>query len=68
MIVIVLLFSYSSTNLNELAKSVRMLAALNPNEGDSSNLLDAARSLAAATANLLNSAHPDNLQVICLVL
>ena len=57
--------SYSSTNLSELAKAVRMLAALNPSETDGGNLLDAARALAAATANLLNSAHPENLQVSC---
>uniref|UniRef100_A0A1X7VGP0 FERM domain-containing protein n=1 Tax=Amphimedon queenslandica TaxID=400682 RepID=A0A1X7VGP0_AMPQE len=50
-----------STNLSELAKAVRMLAALNPSEGEGSNLLDAARALAAATADLLNSAHPQNL-------
>ena len=42
-----------------------MLAALNPSETDGGNLLDAARALAAATANLLNSAHPENLQVSC---
>ena len=55
--------SLSSTNLSELAKAVRMLAALNPSEGEGSNLLDAARALAAATADLLNSAHPQNLHV-----
>ena len=53
----------SSTNLSELAKAVRMLAALTPTEGEGSNLLDAARALAAATADLLNSAHPENLSV-----
>ena len=55
--------SPSSTNLSELAKAVRMLAALTPTEGEGSNLLDAARALAAATADLLNSAHPENLSV-----
>ena len=57
------LYFSSSTNLSELAKAVRMLAALNPSEGEGSNLLDAARALAAATADLLNSAHPQNLHV-----
>jgi talin len=51
-----------STNLSELAKAVRMLAALTPNETDSRSLLDAARALAGATSSLLNSAHPERLK------
>lgn len=52
----------SSTNLNELTKAVRLLAALNM-EGMTPDLLKVARSLAAATAKLLNAAQPENLEV-----
>lgn len=44
-----------------------MLAALSPTEGDGNGLLDAARALAAATANLLNSAQPESLEVSLLI-
>ena len=40
-----------------------MLAALSPSDADSNGLLDAARALAAATANLLNAAQPESLEV-----
>ena len=52
-----------STNLTELAKAVKMLAALAPNESDSRQLLDSARMLATATAKLLDAALPENLEV-----
>ncbi len=54
---------YSSTNLTELAKAARLLAALNPDGPTGDELLRAARALAAATAALLNSAQPENMKV-----
>ena len=54
----------SSTNLTELAKACRMIAALQPHEKGSDDLLNAARRLAAATANLLKASQPENLEVI----
>ena len=56
-------FFTRSTNLTELAKAVKMLAALAPNESDSRQLLDSARMLAIATAKLLDAALPENLEV-----
>ena len=53
----------SSTNLTELAKAVRLLAALSPTELTGDELLKAARALAAATAGLLNAAQPENVEV-----
>ncbi len=54
---------HSSTNLTELAKAARLLAALNPDGPTGDDLLKAARALAAATAALLNSAQPENMKV-----
>jgi len=51
-----------STNLTELAKAVRLLAALSPTELTGDELLKAARALAAATAGLLNAAQPENVE------
>ena len=53
----------SSTNLTELAKAVRLLASLSPSTPSGDELLKAARALAAATAGLLNSAQPENMDV-----
>ncbi len=53
----------SSTNLTELAKAVRLLASLSPSTPTGDELLKAARALAAATAGLLNSAQPENMEV-----
>ena len=41
-----------------------MIAALQPHEAGSDDLLNAARRLAGATANLLNASQPENLEVI----
>jgi len=49
--------------LIELAKACRLIAALKGHSKSSDDLLDAARKLAATTANLLNSAQPNNLKV-----
>ena len=54
---------FSSTNLTELAKAVKMLAALSNTQQDGNNLLDAARALAGATSKLLDASHPDNIEV-----
>ena len=53
----------SSTNLNELAKAVRLLAALDVEGMTPDDLLRAARALANATAGLLNASEPENLEV-----
>ena len=50
--------------MTELAKACRMIAALQPHEKGSDDLLNAARRLAAATANLLKASQPENLEVI----
>lgn len=42
---------------------MRLLAALSPTELEGDDLLRAARALAAATANLLNSAQPESIEV-----
>ena len=55
--------THSSTNLNELAKAVRLLAALNVEGVTPDDLLRAARALANATAGLLNASTPENLEV-----
>ena len=57
------LYFSSSTNLTELAKAVRLLAALSPTPLTGDELLKAARNLAAATAGLLNAAKPENVEV-----
>jgi talin len=49
-----------STNLTELVKAIRLLAALSSTPDEGQKLLDAARKLAAATAGLLNTAQPEN--------
>ena len=53
----------SSTNLSELAKAIRLLAALHPTQPTGDELLKAAQALAGATAGLLNSAQPENMEV-----
>lgn len=54
---------HSSTNLTELAKAVKLLAALSTSDLEGDDLLKAARALAAATAALLNAAQPENMDV-----
>ena len=61
------LVSCSSTNLTELAKAVRLLAALSTTELTGDELLKAARALAAATAGLLDAAKPENIEVFAVV-
>ena len=51
-----------STNLTELAKAVRLLAALSASQLEGDDLLKAARALAAATTALLNAAQPENME------
>ncbi len=55
----------SSTNLSELAKAVRLLAALHPTQPTGDELLKAAQALAGATAGLLSAAQPENMEVSC---
>lgn len=47
----------------EMSQAVRILAALTQSETEGNNLLDAARALAAACADLMGAARPENLQV-----
>jgi len=49
--------------LSELAKAIRLLAALHPTQPTGDELLKAAQALAGATAGLLNSAQPSNMEV-----
>ena len=52
-----------SSNLTELSKGVRMIAALQGSSHDGEKLLSAARGLAGAVRNLLMSAEPSEAQV-----
>ena len=52
----------SSSNLTELVKAVRLLAAMSASRREGDDLLDAARKLAQAAAGLLNTAQPENVE------
>ena len=52
----------SSSNLTELVKAVRLLAAMSASQRESDDLLGAAQKLALATAGLLNTAQPENVE------
>jgi len=54
---------YSSSNIGEFSKDVRMLAALEERESDGDKLLDAARRLAGAFSELLTAAQPGSAEV-----
>ena len=49
-----------SSNLPEMAKGVKMIAALMEDEKEGDNLMDAARKLAGAFSDLLSAAEPEN--------
>lgn len=51
-----------SSNLTELVKAVRLLAAMSASRREGDDLLDAARKLAQAAAGLLNTAQPENVE------
>lgn len=55
-------FCFSSSNLTELVKAVRLLAAMSASQREGDDLLDAAQKLALATAGLLNTAQPENVE------
>ena len=57
------LLSYSSSNLTELTKGVKMLSALLGEEGDGNSILDAAKGLMGAFSDLLKCAQPESQQV-----
>jgi len=61
-------FLYSSSNIGEFSKDVRMLAALEETESDGDKLLDAARRLAGAFSELLTAAQPGSAEVSRLVM
>jgi len=50
--------AFSSSNMGEFSKDVRMLAALEESENDGDKLMDAARRLAGAFSELLTVAQP----------
>jgi len=54
---------YSSSNIGEFSKDVRMLAALEEAESDGDKLLEAARRLAGAFSELLTAAQPGSAEV-----
>ena len=54
---------YSSSNIGEFSKDVRMLAALEETESDGDKLLEAARRLAGAFSELLTAAQPGSAEV-----
>jgi Talin, middle domain len=55
--------TYSSSNIGEFSKDVRMLAALEEAENDGDKLLEAARRLAGAFSELLTVAQPGSNEV-----
>ena len=61
--VVVLSVLFSSSNIGEFSKDVRMLAALEETETDGDKLLDAARRLAGAFSELLMAAQPGSAEV-----
>ena len=54
---------FSSSNIGEFSKDVKMLAALQEEDNDGDKLLDAARRLAGAFSDLLSAAQPDTQEV-----
>ena len=57
------LITFSSSNIGEFSKDVKMLAALQEEDNDGDKLLDAARRLAGAFSDLMNAAQPDSQEV-----
>ena len=57
----------STSNLEDLVKGIKMIAALMDDEDDPSNLLDAAKKLAGAFSDLLNALRPGENRVRVLV-
>ena len=52
----ILSFFFSSSNLQDLSKGIKMIAGLLDDDDDGKNLLDATRGLAGAFSNLLKAA------------
>lgn len=59
-----LILIFSTTNLSEMSKDVKMIAALMDDDLQGENLLDAARNLCAAFYDLLKAAEPETKEVI----
>ena len=55
---------FSSSNIGEFSKDVKLLAALEEEETDGDKLLEAARRLAGAFTDLLRAAQPGSQEVI----
>ena len=60
---VVHLLMFSSSNIGEFSKDVRMLAALEDADSDGDKLLEAARRLAGAFSELLTVAQPGSNEV-----
>lgn len=52
-----------SSNLPEMSKGVKLIAALMDDDRGGDNLLDATRKLCAAFSDLMNAAQPENKEV-----
>ena len=53
------LFSCSTSNLDDLVKGIKMIAALMDNQDSSKKLIDAAKQLAQSFSDLLNALNPN---------
>jgi talin len=53
-------FFFSTTNITEMSKDIRMLAALQESDDDSDRLLGAAKRLVDAFSTMLKAAQPDS--------
>ena len=58
-----LMVTYRTTNITELCKDMRMVAALTDDEKESERLLMAAKRLADAFSDMLRLAQPDSKEV-----
>lgn len=58
-----LILIFSTTNLSEMSKDVKMIAALMDDDLQGENILDAARNLCAAFYDLLKAAEPETKEV-----
>ena len=58
-----MLYFHSSSNMGEFAKDIKMVAALQEDEQGGDKLLDAARRLANAFSDLMNTVQPGTKEV-----
>ena len=60
MMMMMIFFLFSTSNLDDLVKGIKMIAALMDDKENSKKLIDAAKALAQAFNDLLNSLNPNN--------